>query len=137
MLRYEAIDLPLNTLPEAASFMVALGWCLLTSSIFLLFIYGLADHAVSTPRKIAIAACTALLFYLIVAICVGIGLAGEAGERLLAGLTTIYTGSALSLLAYYTKDPSFHKRWKYIAYLALVCLGVWRIISYFLLYFSQ
>lgn len=134
MLRYEAIDLPLKISSEsAASFIVALGWVLLTGSIFILFGYSLTSFNINIPRRIAIASFIAMLFYLIIAIGVGIGL---AGERLLAGLTTIYVGSALSLLAYYTKDPLLHKRWKYIAYLALVMLGVWRIISYFLWYFS-
>lgn len=138
MLRYEAIDLPPKTPPEpAVSLIVGLGWFFLTGLIFLLFGYGLTTHPNVTPsRGVAIASFIALFFYIIVAICVGIGLFGNAGERLLAGLTTIYTGSALSLLAYYTKDPLFHKRWKYIAYLALVGLGIWRILSYFLWYFS-
>lgn len=135
LLRYEAIDLSLKIPPEPAIiFITALGWLLLTGLIFTLWGYGLTSSHVNASRKIAIASFVAMFFYLIIAIYVGTGFAGNAGERLLAGLTTIYTGSALSLLDYYTKAL---KRWKYIAYLALIGVGIWRIVSYFLWYFSQ
>lgn len=130
LLRYEAIDLKMPPEP-AAGFIVALGWFLLTGLIFILFGYGLTSSNVpgGIARKIAITSFIAMFFYLVMTIYVGIGLAGDAGERLLAGLTTIYTGSALLPLDYYTKAL---RRWKYIAYVALVGLGIWRIVRCFL-----
>ena len=129
LLRSEAISLFPSTTDLATRLRIALGWLLLTGSIFSLLGYSLTKPDVNAPRKTAIASFIALFFYLVIAILVIVGL---AGERLLAGFTTIYVGSAMLLLTYYSKDPSLHRIRKYVVYLILVGLGILYIAAYFL-----
>ncbi len=132
LLRSEAINFPSTTDPEAPRLGIALGWLLLTSSIFSLLGYSLTTldvNALRKARKAAIASFITLFFILVIAILVMVGL---AGERLLAGFITIYVGSAMLLFTYYSKDPSRHKIKKYVVYLILVGLGILYIVAYFL-----
>lgn len=135
LLRYKALSSP--TLLQEPFPLELVGWLFITGLILGLTVHGIATYANLSQRSLRLLTGSFIALMLIyVGLWLGYQLAGQGlyGERLFAGLTMIYGGVGVLLLARFTKELALYKRPYsfYVTSLMFWGVGIWYVLRYFI-----